>query len=72
VTGEPPAPRQGDYRYARIGAAAALTGLLSLLLITDALSKDYEAPLPIAFGLILAIGGLLSVDLAAYIKGGTR
>lgn len=72
MTGEPPSPRQGDYRFARIGAAAAFTGLLVVLALIDAVSDTYELPLPIAMGLILAIGGLLSVDLAAYLRGGTR
>ncbi len=72
MTGEPSSPRQGDYRFARIGAAAALTGLLCVLLLLDALSTTYEIPVPIFLGLVLAIGGLLSVDLATYIKGGTR
>lgn len=53
---------------ARIGAAAALVGCLVALLLIDAISRDYEVPPMVVFGLLVSSAGLLSVDLGNYLR----
>ncbi len=62
--------RTGDYRAARIGAAAGLTFAVVLMLIIDALSHDFEAS-PVTLGVLATlIAGLLAVDLPDLIHPG--
>ncbi len=56
-------PRDLDFRAARIGAGLALTFATIALLILDALSVDYDlSPVHLGF-LLVAIGGMFSVDI---------
>lgn len=69
--GADPHRRAGDYRAARIGAASALTAVLIVLLIADALSPDYAVDVVVAYGLLGTIAGLLGVEpLVNYFRGG--
>lgn len=62
-------PRAGDYRAARIGAAASLTAVLVVLLLLDALLEDYDFD-SIQLGLLVgAIGGLLGIEAGSMIRG---
>ena len=62
--------RTGDYRAARIGAAAGLTFAVVLMLLIDALSGEYEAS-PVTLGVLATlIAGLLAVDLPDLIRPG--
>lgn len=65
--------RGGDYRAARIGAAAGLTFAIVLTLFVDAMSADYEVS-PVTLGILATlIAGLLAVDLPDLIRpGGDR
>ena len=60
--------RRGDYRSARIGAAAALVIVVVCLLLVDALSPYYapsEVTLSILLGSILT---LLGIELVGFWK----
>ena len=62
--------RDGDYRAARTGAAAALTGVMIVLLLFDACSGEYEvAPFALVV-LATLIASLLAVDLPDLIRRG--
>ncbi len=62
--------RSGDYRAARIGAAAGLTFAVMLMLLIDAFSPEYEAS-PVTLGVLATlIAGLLAVDLPDLIRQG--
>lgn len=55
--------REGDYRIARIGAAAALTGVLVVILILDAIVPGYElSPVTLA-ALCGTIATLVGVEI---------
>lgn len=60
--------RSGDYTAARIGAAAALIGVLVILAIVDAFSATYALELPTLVALLGAIGGLLGVEVLAVVR----
>jgi lipopolysaccharide export LptBFGC system permease protein LptF len=61
--------RTGDYRSARIGAAAAFVFVLVVLLVSDVFVDDYELS-PIVLGILVgAVGGLLGVELLSALKG---
>ncbi len=62
--------RTGDYRAARIGAAAGLTFAVVLMLLVDATSGDYEVSVPVLIVLATLIAGLLAVDLPDLIHPG--
>ena len=57
------------YRGARIGAALALTAVLALLLVLDALSPDYDVNYLTLTALLAAIAGLLGVEVLATLFG---
>ena len=62
--------RSGDYRAARIGAAAGLTFAVILMVVVDAISNEYEVA-PITLGVLATlIAGLLAVDLPDLIRPG--
>ncbi len=60
--------RDGDYRAARIGAAAGLTVAIVLVLLIDALSSNYEASAVTLGVLATLIAGLLAVDLPDLLR----
>lgn len=65
--------RQADYRAARIGAAAALTGALILLLFADVLPPfEYEVSPTVLGVLSTMILLLLAVEAADFLRGGKR
>lgn len=69
TNGNEPGQRGSDYRAARIGAAAALTGVLTLLFLIDALSESYSGPSEVSQVVIVTlIAGLLSVDLPDILR----
>ena len=62
--------RTGDYRAARIGAAAALIAVLVVLLLADVVVDSYDVSPAIVFGLLGASGSLLGVELLNVVRGG--
>jgi hypothetical protein len=68
VSGRP--ARDADYRAARTGAAAALTGVMIVLLLVDAMSPEYEAAPFALVVLATLIASLLAVDLPDLIRRG--
>jgi hypothetical protein len=55
--------RSDDYHQARIGASAALTGVLAVILILDALIPGYDVS-PITVAAILGtVAALMGVEL---------
>lgn len=63
-------PRRGSYDRPRVVVAGALTGLVALLLVWDALSAEYvmgEVTLAALLGAILT---LLGIEAADVIRGG--
>lgn len=68
---EPPV-RQGDYRAARIGAAAALVAVLVVLLIVDALSAEYAIDGITVSVLLTTVSVLLGVEVRDSLLGGGR
>ena len=69
MAGEQP-PRRGSYDRPRVIVAGALTGLVMLLLVMDAISPDYavgEVTLAALLGAVLA---LLGIEAADVIRGG--
>lgn len=62
--------REGDYRAARVGAAAALTGVLVFVLIADVLDSDYDPSPWVLIVLAALITSLLAVDLPDLLKRG--
>ena len=64
--------RDGDYRTARIGAAAALAAVTAVILVLDALVPTYDVD-PVVLGLLLgSIGGLLGVDALDLLRRSLR
>ena len=66
---ENPIKSGNGYRAARIGTAAALTGVLVLLLLLDAVSSDYDVSPVTLTALLTTIGGLLGVEVLATVFG---
>lgn len=64
----PPDIRAGDYRAARIGAAAALVGVLAVLLVADVLSHDYELQPFTVTALLVSILTLLGLEAGSILK----
>lgn len=61
-------PDSGDYRKARIGAAAALFGVASFLAGWDAISSTYELNV-VVLGFILVAGlSCLAVDIPSLLR----
>ncbi len=70
--GDRPDGRDGDYRTARIGAAAALAAVTVVILVLDAVVPTYDVD-PIVLGLLLgSIGGLLGVDALDLLRRSLR
>ena len=62
MSGDEDPRRSTDYRQARIGAAAAILGVLVVILIADFLVVDYEAS-PITIGILVgALCAILGVE----------
>jgi hypothetical protein len=61
--------RAGDYRAARIGAAAAFITSLVVIILADVVVESYELQPLIVAMLLGAVGGLLGVELLAALKG---
>jgi hypothetical protein len=68
---EPPV-RQGDYRVARIAAAAAFTAVLVVLLLVDAASPDYAVEAVIVTLLVGTVLALFGVEVTDVLRGGRR
>lgn len=62
--------RGGDYRQARIGAAAGLVGVLMGLLVWDAISPDYTLETGTLVVLAATILSLLGIEAVSLIRGG--
>ena len=63
-------PRQGDYRIARISAAAALNTVIIFLLVFDALSPDYAVSEFVVGALLAGIFTLLGIEGLSSLRGG--
>ena len=69
---EPGDRRDGDYRTARIGPAAALAAVTVVILVLDAVVPTYDVD-PVVLGLLLgSIGGLLGVDALDFLRRSLR
>lgn len=55
--------RRSDYRQARIGAAAALVGVVVLIVIVDAFSVAYELSPVVLAALLGTVAALVGVEL---------
>ncbi len=55
--------RRIDYAAARVGAALALTGVLVLILIADAVSPEYEVSAIVVATILGAIAALVGVEI---------
>jgi hypothetical protein len=64
--------RTGDYRMARIGAAAALTGVVCVLLVLDALLPDYDLDPVQLVVIVSAIVTLLGLEARDLVVGKSR
>lgn len=62
--------RRDDYRAARIGAGAALTAVLCALLLIDAFSAEYALEPTTLLILVATIGGMFSVEVVEFLRGG--
>ena len=60
--------RGGDYRSARIGAALALTGVVILLLLGDAVNPAYTVDHIVLASLLAAIGTLLGIEAVNLLR----
>lgn len=69
MSGDRP-PRSTDFRTARISAAAALIGVLTFILIFDALSPAYEVNDIVVTVMLGAIGTLLGIEGLASLRQG--
>lgn len=65
-------PRLGDFRGARIGAAAAFTIVFVLLLVVDAVDRTYDPPEAILGILMAGILTLLGIEAGTWLRGGGR
>jgi hypothetical protein len=70
MTGDRDPARLGDYRAARIGAAGALTAVLVVLLLIDALSPSYDINAVVLIPLLGTIAGLLGIEGLSVLRGG--
>lgn len=61
--------RAADYRAARIGAAAALTGVLVVLLVIDALTPDYDISPLVLIPVLGTILTLLGIEALGIVRG---
>lgn len=61
--------REDDYSSARIGAAAALTLVLVVLLVLDVAVPDYDISPGILLPLLGAILALLGLEASAFWRG---
>jgi hypothetical protein len=61
--------RAGDYSSARIGAAAALTLVLVVILVLDVAVPDYDISPGILLPLLGAILALLGLEASAFWRG---
>jgi hypothetical protein len=64
-----PGGRGGDYRAARIGAASALTGVVVLLLVLDALLPQYDLDPVQLVSILGTIAALLGIEAVDVIRG---
>jgi len=63
--------RSGDYRAARIGAAAALVLVVVILAIADVFAgPEYDLNPPELFLFLGAIGALLGIEISNNLRGG--
>jgi uncharacterized membrane protein len=65
-------PRSSDFRVARIGAAAALIGVLIFILIYDALDADYQVDGTVVTVILGTIGTLLGIEGIASLRNPPR
>ena len=65
-------PRSGDYRMARIGAAVALTVVVVVTVLIDAISPDYNVDPSILAIMATAICTLLGVEFIQAIQEGRQ
>ncbi len=63
-------PRRGPYDRPRVIAAGALTGLVVVLAVMDALSPEYQLGEVTLAALLGAIAALLGIEAADVIRGG--
>jgi hypothetical protein len=64
--------RSEDYRGVRVGAAAGLTIAVIVMLVIDAISRDYSVDATILVILSTLVAGLVAVDLPDIILPGGR
>lgn len=69
MTGDHDPARLGDYRAARIGAAGALTAVVVLLLVLDAISPTYEFSPVVLMPLLGTILTLLGIEALSFLRG---
>lgn len=62
----------GTYRAARIGTALAITGVMVLLLVLDALSPDYDMSPVTLTALLTTVLTLLGIEVGASFFGRRR
>lgn len=62
------ASRAHDFRLARIGAAAALTGVLIVILVIDALGAEYQVDPLVVTALLGTLGTLLGIEGLAALR----
>jgi hypothetical protein len=69
VTSDGPERRRStDYHQARIGAAAALVGVLVLVLLIDALSTEYEVSPLVVAAVLGTVGALVGIEVRSGLK----
>jgi hypothetical protein len=61
-------PRSSDFRLARIGAAAALIGVVVATLLIDALDVDYQVDPIVITALLGTLGTLLGIEGLASLR----
>jgi hypothetical protein len=64
--------RSGDYRAARIGAAAALVLVVVILATADVLSPDYDLDPVVLMAILGTIGALLGIEISNNLRGDGR
>jgi hypothetical protein len=64
-----PVRANGSYRAARIAVAVALTGVLALLLVLDAVSPEYDLNYVTLTALLTTILTLFGIEVGAAIFG---
>lgn len=60
--------RGSDFRQARIGAAAALVGVLIAILLIDATSADYQVDGIVVTAILGTLGTLLGIEGLASLR----